>query len=245
MKILFYSMRYLFICALIVMVVCSFKVEHTFFNGEYKSVDDREILILKQNGNFILINNLSHNQDMYVPSCDTLATGQWVQFRKNVLMLNNNSEALMNIDVKFIEEKRFSNDSVYFEVDIPRESAFSIDPNRFQYSFYFFGGLSSPIETTKSIVTIPKNKFPHSQYAAAYPDFNLSIQDLHPASDKQRIYFPIFEQKRISSDTANYFKIELRNFTQCFVETNIIDHQFLVFDTDGIIYWRGKKFIKQ
>ncbi len=142
-----------------------------------------------------------------------------------------------------MEENKSSADSVYFNVEIPKDDAFF--KGKFKYQITLLGQIDF-IESIKPVIVLSKNKIFNKSNLYYY--LGLTIQDISPSNCNlngtcyQRIYFKVFEEQKLNIK-FNYFTIHLINFNDCYVEHADVDNQH-VFINVNKIYWQNIEFIE-
>jgi hypothetical protein len=210
--------------------------------GQYNCCNPIESLNLFDDSSFHLLTTGPDSRifDAVIPFCDTIAIGKWQFINENLLKLIN-SINFATIPFTISQENKYSQDSIYIKINIPKDDAFF--HGRFNYQIRFgFGGSSSTY--ADSIIAIPR------KHIISTKDNTLSliIQDLLPNcwSDKkcyQRIYFKILDNWKLNTESYNSFRITIDQFTQCYVEKMDVNNELLYLIND-IIYWRGNRYIK-
>ena len=238
-------MNKIYKCLLTVLVLITFKngnccdstfLSHkNFFIGVYQSGNEQ--LHIKPDNTFYLNRTApKYHNDVVMPICyDTIAKGNWVSAKEDVLRLTNDSD-FEKIDFDIKQEKKFSNDSIYVQILLPHDDAFF--EGRFEYELYFLYGTGT-YEINKNMFALPKKKVS----ASAANNFSLIIKDEYPATCwpgqkcYQRIFFKVFDNFEFDH-ISNYFTITLDNFNECFVERMDVGNDFILIDGNDI-YWRG------
>jgi hypothetical protein len=238
---------YLSICLLSLVVIKSYSLDSTLLknldslNGIYECGVEK-IHFDSKNKTFFLQRSLSKFQDVATPICyDTIAKGYYKLVDKQVITLFNDKN-FHAVDFDLNQQKKFSEDTFYIKIILPKDDAFF--PGRFRYLFNF-GCAPRQIKSEKTFIEVPKIITTECE-----SDFlKFSIQDLSPQwcieEEKclQRVNFKIFDLLPISKN-SNYFTITLRNFDECYVEKIDVQNDFIYFDGNGNIYWHGKDFKK-
>jgi hypothetical protein len=140
------------------------------------------------------------------------------------------------------KKKKLSDDSIYFQIILPKDDAFSA--NRFRYYLNGFAGMIY-IKSDSSFIKVPKQKGLKFEST----NLNFLIQDLSPKNCieeqkcYQRIYFRIFNNIAINNN-SNYFTITLPDFNECYVERMDVENDFVYFDGMNNIFWHGKVYKK-
>lgn len=213
-------------------------------SGAYKCGD--ETIHFNSKGNTFCLKRLLPKiiNDAIVPFCyDTIAAGNFKVINNNVIALfNNNNYNKVYYSVK--QEKKLSEDTIYFKIVLPNDDAFFA--RRFRYCFYFDVPFYQ-IKSDSAFIPIPKNVI-SNQYSQMFI-LSLLIKDLNPlgrveeAKCYQRTSFNIFKSVEYNLG-YNYFTINLLNFTECFVERMDVDNDLVYFNGKNSILWRGREFKK-
>jgi hypothetical protein len=211
------------------------------FVGQYKSSDGSQFIIRKDGSFFIL---KGHNKffDAAIAGCDTISKGYWHFFSESAIKLANDKN-FRTVKFTELEENKFSKDSIYLKIELPKDDAFF--DGRFKYQIIIMGRIDF-LESTKSMIAIPKKKV--FENGDLYYHLGLMIQDLSPLNCKlngkcyQRIYFNIIDDYGLNTK-SNYFTIRLTDFNNCYVECADVDNQ-LVFITDSRIHWQDIDFTR-
>lgn len=204
------------------------------FTGSYKN--GREVINIDSKNHFYIYKENAIKQDVAVLECtDTIAKGMWKLMQNNLLQFSNDS-SFGSVAYSVKQEKRNSEDTLYFQIEIPSLDTFFYEKFYFYVSNYFYG----QIESKKSYFEIPKRNF-------NIKSFGLLLQDIDPNCYEerkcyQRIYFRIFQDFKIL-DNKNSFKINLKSFNQCYVEQMDMEGEFL-YVKKGFLYWQGKTYKK-
>ncbi len=239
-------MKHIFLLFCLFFLLCKFKafgsMDLDSITGIYKCGNENLYLNLNTSS-FCLKRSLPKFQDVGIPICyDTIAKGSFKMKTKNLFILFNDKN-FMKTDFNIEQENKLSDDSIYFQIIIPKDDAFS--SNRFRYYLNGFSG-AFYINSEKSFIKIPKRK--GIKYGTTTTSLNFLIRDLLPqdCSEEekcyQRICFRIFNDFLIDGK-SNFFTIMLPNFTECYVERMDVDGDFIFFDGKSI-FWRGKEYKK-
>src|SRR5262249_18902460 len=148
----------------------------------------------------------------------------------DVVKLTNDS-AFFKVIFDIRQEQKLSNDSIYINVNIPRDNAFG--ENRFDYGLFFWYGMGNYLSSHTSMV-FPKKKVTQGNTC----DFSLYINDRSPnCSEGQKCYhrlsFKVFQNFN-AVEGANYFTINISQFDQCFVDRLDVENDFIYFDGQNI-----------
>ncbi|MEO8415637.1 MAG: hypothetical protein ABI472_18385 [Ginsengibacter sp.] len=209
-------------------------------NGVFKFGNEFFYLNINSKSFYLKRANVTKFQDVVIPVCyDTIAKGNFKILTKNVISLCNDKN-FHKISFDFKQEKKLSDDSIYFQVILPIDDAFSA--NRFRYHLNGFAGMIY-IKSESSFNKVPKQK--GVKYESTV--LNFLIQDLTPENcieeEKcyQRIYFRIFYNLTINNN-SNYFTITLPDFNECYVERMDVENDFVFFDGKNSIFWHGNEY---
>lgn len=213
-------------------------------SGAYKCGD--ETIYFDTRGNTFYLKRFLPKiiNDVIVPFCyDTIAEGNFKVINNNVIALFNNKN-YHKVYYGIKQEKKLSEDTIYFKIVLPNDDAFFA--RRFRYSFYFdVPTYQKTFDNT--FVPIPKNVITN-QYSQTFL-LSLLIKDLNPlgrveeAKCYQRTSFNIFNSVEYNL-SYNYFTITLLNFNECFVERMDVDNDLIYFNGENSILWRGKEYKK-
>jgi hypothetical protein len=209
-------------------------------SGVYKFGNEFFYLNINSKSFYIKRANVTKFQDVVIPVCyDTIAKGNFKILTKNVISLSNDKN-FHKISFDFKQEKKLSDDSIYFQIILPKDDAFSV--NRFRYYLNGFAG-TIYIKSDSSFIKVPKQKGLKFEST----NLNFLIQDLSPKNCfeeqkcYQRIYFRIFNNIAINNN-SNYFTITLPDFNECYVERMDVENDFVYFDGKNSIFWHGKEY---
>lgn len=209
--------------------------------GQYKSPNGLQFFV-NVDGSFYILKRHNKTFDAVLPGCDTIAKGEWKLFRESIIRLSN-YDSYKEVKFQVTQEKRLSGDTVYLKFDLPKDDAFF--DGKFRYQVTVMGKIDF-LETTNSILTIPKKKI--FDDGNLYYHLGLTIQDLSPLNCErngkcnQRIYFNIFNDYTLKT-TANFFTVKLNGFNDCYVERTDVDNEYVYF-TKNVLHWRNIDFIK-
>ena len=212
--------------------------------GAYKCGDETIYFNSKENTFYLKRFLPKIINDAIVPFCyDTIAEGNFKVINNNVIALFNNKN-FHKVYYSIKQEKKLSEDTIYFKIILPNDDAFFA--RRFRYSFYFDVPLYQKTSDS-AFVLIPKNVITN-QYSQTFL-LGLLIKDLNPlgrveeAKSHQRTSFNIFNSVEYNL-SHNYFTITLLNFNECFVERMDVDNDLIYFNGKNSILWRGKEYKK-
>jgi hypothetical protein len=206
-------------------------------DGIYKSGEET-LYVNSKSGIFYLKRSRPKMQDVALSICyDTIASGVFHKINYNIFKFNNDrnyNQAKYN----FNQNHKFSDDTLYFEIILPNESAFT--PNRFEYQFKL--SCSGEIHSTKNIIKISKKDLRDCDNNT----LGFVIQDLSPYCSEgkkcnQRIYFRIFDLLNLAHFN-NYFTIALLNFSECYVEKIDVQDELIYYNGRDEIQWRGRRY---
>jgi hypothetical protein len=175
-------MKKLFLLSFICLVVFELYASDTTIldklnkiSGTYKCGD--ETIYFDSKGNTFYLKKSLPNliNDAIMPFCyDTIAQGNFKVINNNVLTFFNNKN-FHKVYYSIMQERKFSEDTIYFKIMIPNDDAFF--PKRFRYRFYFDVPLYERTSDT-AFVLIPKNVI-SNQYSQTF-FLSLLIKDLSP-----------------------------------------------------------------
>lgn len=217
--------------------------------GSYKLKSGNKIyqVLSEKNYDKIILNVdstylLYHAQANFSPAieqCDLASKGKWLQISKNVISLVSEDNFLKQDGFKYElkEEKRFSQDSIYFNIEFPTEYR----PVDFAFTF----NDSHRYTTDKQYISLPKKKYLQSDSSTEnLIDFSLNANISGTKTYKARILFDIFN-KKIDTRKNNYFTIKLPHFDHCFFEFEPYYHSNIFVKDKNTLVWQGEEWIKQ
>lgn len=212
--------------------------------GAYKCGDETIYFDLRGNSFYLKRFLPKIINDAIVPFCyDTIAKGNFKVINRNVIALFNKKN-FNKVAYSVKQEKKLSEDTIYFNIVLPNDDAFFA--RRFRYVFYF-DAPSYQITFDSTFVPIAKNKI-SNQYSQTFL-LSLFIKDLNPlgsveqSKSYQRTTFNIFKSVEYNL-SYNYFTITLLNFNECFVERMDVDNELIYFNGRNSVLWRGREFKK-
>ncbi|OCK52010.1 hypothetical protein BA768_13855 [Chryseobacterium sp. CBo1] len=185
---------------------------------------------------------LYHAQANFSPAieqCDLASKGKWLQISKNVISLVSEDNYLKQDGFKYElkEEKRYSQDSIYFNVEFPTEYR----PVDLTFTF----NNSKRYNTDKLHISLPKKKYLQSYSPSEnLIDFSLNANISGTKTYEGRILFDIFSEK-IDTYQNNYFTIKLPYFDECFFEFEHYDHSLIYRKNKNTIFWKGLEWVKE
>jgi hypothetical protein len=211
-------------------------------SGVYKFGNEFFYLNIHSKSFYIKRGNVTKVQDAVIPVCyDTIAKGNFKILTKNLISLSNDKN-FHKISFNLTQEKKLSDDSIYFQIVLPKDDAFSA--NRFRYYLNGFAGMIY-IKSDSPFIKVTKQK----GLKFKSTNLNFLIQDLSPKNcieeEKcyQRIYFRIFNNLPVNNN-SNYFTITLPGFNECYVERMDVENDFVFFNEKNSIFWHGKEYKK-
>jgi len=217
--------------------------------GSYKLKNGNKIYqaLSEKNYDKIVLNRdstylLYHAQANFSPAieqCDLASRGKWLQISKNVISLISEDNFLKQDGFKYElkEERKYSQDSIYFNVEFPTEYR-PID-------LTFIFNNSERYNTDKLYISLPKKKYLQSySISENLIDFSLNANISGTKTYRSRILFDIFN-KKIDTHKNNYFTIKLPYFDQCFFEFEPYDHSLIYRKNKNTLFWKGLEWVKE
>lgn len=209
-------------------------------NKTYQALSEKNYdkIILNKDSSY----HLYHAQAGFSPAieqCDLASKGKWLQISENVISLVSEDNFLKQDGFKYElkEEKRYSQDSIYLNVEFPTEYR----PVDFTFTF----NDSHRYTTDKQYISLAKKEYLQLDFSIENSiDFSLNANISGIKTYKARILFDIFN-KKIDTNKNNYFTIKLPYFDQCFFEFEPYDNSYIYIKDSNTLQWQGVEWIKE
>jgi hypothetical protein len=204
------------------------------YSGTYKKEGSSEKLMLKKDGTYVLLNP-EITFTPVIEKCDFVSKGKWSIVQNNLLEITSENYYSKQSGYEYTIEKknRFSQDSLYIQVDFPS------DYHPVKLNFYFNYNNNKSVTTEKTYIAIPKSKYLWDRKVSMNQiSFSMDAKAAGVTLYKSRILFEIFNEN-IDVNKYNYLTIKLPNFDRCFFEFELYKQELIYFDNNKL-HWRGE-----
>ena len=231
--VLFISLFQLISCATIDNIEGIYSIKNKYKYQALSEDNNYSQIELHKNGHYIL-KKAEVTFSPVIEQGDYASKGKWNRLSNDVIELVSQDQHLEKIPYSIRQEKKYSQDSLYINVNIPHNL-----PDM---------GLSLNFNNKKNIIANDLNiRISKSEYL--WKTDNINLIELSIAKKltgkkiyKERMLFNIFKEN-INTD-YNYITVDLPSLQRCTLEFEpLYDNVYI--KSRNILYWKRKEWIKQ
>lgn len=207
-------------------------------SGVYENQSSLKKLELEPNGKYSIW-NAENSSDLVFEECEYTSKGKWSVMADNVIELTSEDyyTKQKGFEYEIKEENKFSQDSLYIQVNFPTD----FHPVSLHFSFNY--DTSKSVTTDKTYIALPKSKYLWTRKNSTNQiGFSLNANVVGTKFYNSRAMFEIFEdsQEVIDTHKFNYLTINLPNFDRCFFEFISYNQDLIYLNHDNNILWQGE-----